>query len=155
MAGLRCRTGGCSEGILWILQTGATWQLLPADATLKAVSIPRSKGRPRQRPKRVTADRGYDSDPLLERWKQRGIELIAPYRKNNKDRWYEVDRKLRRYKRRWIIERANAWPGQFCRVLPALNISSPPAAPSSISLACGSPYGNVFESRSKSLPSTQ
>src|ERR1035438_6534133 len=26
-------------------------------------------------------------------------------------------RKLRRYKRRWIIERINAWPGQFRRLL--------------------------------------
>jgi len=43
----------------------------------------------------------------------RGIELIAPYRKNNKERRYEDGRKLRRYKRRWIIERTNAWLGHF------------------------------------------
>jgi transposase len=65
----------------------------------------------------VIADRGYDSDPLRERWKRRGIELIAPYRKNNKDRRYEDGRKLRRYERRWKIERTNAWLGQFRRVL--------------------------------------
>ena len=59
----------------------------------------------------MIADRGYDSDPLRERWKRRGIELIAPYRKNNKERRYEDGRKLRRYKRRWIIERTNAWLG--------------------------------------------
>src|ERR1039457_2792236 len=81
------------------------------------VSVPRAKGRPRQKPKRVIADRGYDSDPLRERWKRRGIELIAPYRKNNKERRYEDGRKLRRYKRRWIIERTNAWLGQFRRLL--------------------------------------
>jgi Transposase DDE domain len=48
---------------------------------------------------------------------RRGIELIAPYRKNNKERKYEDGRKLRRYKRRWIIERTNAWLGQFRRLL--------------------------------------
>jgi hypothetical protein len=59
----------------------------------------------------VIADRGYDSAPLRERWKRRGIELITPYRKNNKERSYEDGRKLRRHKRRWIIERSKALLG--------------------------------------------
>jgi transposase len=45
------------------------------------------------------------------------VELIAPYRKNNKKRRYEDGRKPRRYKRRWIVERTNAWLGQFRRLL--------------------------------------
>ncbi len=65
----------------------------------------------------MIADRAYDSDPLRERLKKRGIELIVPYRANNKKRKYEDGRKLRRYKRRWIIERTNAWFGQFRRLL--------------------------------------
>ena len=65
----------------------------------------------------MIADRGYDSDPLRRRWQKRGIDLIAPYRKNNQGRRYEDRRKLRRYKRRWIIERTNAWLGQFRRLL--------------------------------------
>jgi transposase len=60
----------------------------------------------------VIADRAYDSDPLRERLAKRVIDLIVPYRKN-KLRRYEDGRKLRRYKRRWIIERTNAWLGQF------------------------------------------
>ena len=63
------------------------------------------------------ADRGYDSDPLRERLKKRNIELIVPYRKNNKQRRYQDGRKLRRYVRRWIVERTNAWFGQFRRLL--------------------------------------
>jgi hypothetical protein len=39
------------------------------------------------------------ADPLRERLKKRAIELIAPYRKNNKRRRYEDLRKMRRYKR--------------------------------------------------------
>ena len=99
------------------LESASPAEVTLADATLAEVRVPRAKGRPRQRPKRVIADRGYDSDPLRERWKRRGIELIAPYRKNNKERRYEDGRKLRRYKRRWIIERTNAWLGQFRRLL--------------------------------------
>ncbi len=52
----------------------------------------------------MIADTAYDSDPLRERLKKRGIELIAPYRENNRHRRYEDGRKLRRYKRRWIVE---------------------------------------------------
>src|SRR3989441_12755478 len=74
-----------------------------AEATLAAVRVPRPKGRPRQKPERVIADRGYDSDPLRQRLQKRGIELIAPYRKNNQERRYEDGRKLRRYQRRWIV----------------------------------------------------
>jgi transposase len=68
-------------------------------------------------PKRVIADRAYDSDPLASASDKRGIELIVPYRKNSKLRKYEDGRKLRRYKRRWIIERTNEWLGQFRRLL--------------------------------------
>ena len=99
------------------LESASPGEATLAEATLKEVRVPRTKGRPRQKPKRVIADRAYDSDPLRERLKRRGIELIAPYRKNNKQRRYEDGRKLRRYKRRWIIERTNAWFGQFRRLL--------------------------------------
>ena len=40
-----------------------------AEATLAEVRVPRPKGRPRQKPERVIADRGYDSDPRRERLK--------------------------------------------------------------------------------------
>ena len=49
-----------------------------AEATLARVKVPRRRGRPRNKPQRIIADKGYDSDPLRGRLKQRGIELIAP-----------------------------------------------------------------------------
>ena len=98
------------------LESASPGEATLAEATLKEVRVPRAKGRPRQKPQRLIADRAYDSDPLRERLKKRGIELIAPYRKNNKQRRYEDGRKLRRYKRRWIIERTSAWFGQFRRL---------------------------------------
>ncbi len=60
-----------------------------AEATLAEVRVPRAKGRPRQKPERVIADRGYDSDPLRQRLRRRGIDLIVPYRQNNRHRRYE------------------------------------------------------------------
>ena len=110
---------GDSQGIpLGVrLESASPAEVTLADATLAEVRVPSPKGRRRQKPKRVIADRGYDSDPLRKRWKRRSIELIASYRKNNKERRYEDGRKLQRYKRRWIIERTNAWVGQFHRLL--------------------------------------
>jgi transposase len=99
------------------LESASPSEVTLAEATLDEVRVPRRKGRPQQKPERVIADRGYDSDPLRQRLKKRGIELIAPYRKNNQGRRYEDGRKLRRYKRRWIVERTNAWLGQFRRLL--------------------------------------
>jgi transposase len=99
------------------LESASPNEVTLAEATLAQVRVPRSKGRPRQKPERVIADRAYDSDPLRERLRKRRIDLIVPYRDNNRQRRYEDGRKLRRYKRRWIVERTNAWLGQFRRLL--------------------------------------
>jgi transposase len=99
------------------LESASPNEVTLAEATLQEVRVPRSKGRPRQKPERVIADRGYDSDPLRRRFRRRGIDLIVPYRDNNQQRRYEDGRKLRRYKRRWIVERTHAWLGQFRRLL--------------------------------------
>jgi transposase len=93
------------------LESASPSEVKLAEATVAAVRVPRLRRRPRQKPKRIAADCGYDSDPLRERFQKRCIELIAPYRKNNKPRRYEDSRRLSRYKRRWIVERTNAWLG--------------------------------------------
>ena len=87
-----------------------------AEATLAQVKVPRPHGRPRTKPQRIIADKGYDSDPLRQRLKQRGIELIAPYRWYKRNKPFHDGRKLRRYKRRWKVERTNAWFGNFRRL---------------------------------------
>jgi transposase len=99
------------------LESASPHEVTLAETTLAQVRVPRPKGRPRQKPERVIADTAYDSDPLRERLRQRGIELISPYRENRTQRKYEDGRKLRRYKRRWIVERTNSWLGQFRRLL--------------------------------------
>jgi transposase len=90
-----------------------------AEATLAQVHVPRGgghgPGRPRMKPVRLVADRGYDSRLLWERMKRRGIDLIVPHLRTRTRRWQD-GRKLRRYRHRWIVERTNAWL-QSCRRL--------------------------------------
>ena len=77
------------------------------EETLAQVAVPRpGAGRPKQKPQRIIADRGYDCRPLWERVKRRGIQLIVPHLSTRRHR-YQDGRCLRRYKRRWIIERTN------------------------------------------------
>jgi transposase len=88
-----------------------------AEATLAAVAVPRrGPGRPKQKPARIVADRGYDSRKLWERFRHRGIDLIAPHIKTRKHR-FQDGRGLRRYRRRWIVERTNAWLHNFRRLV--------------------------------------
>ena len=44
-------------------------------------------------PERLIGDRAYDSDPLDERLQQKGIELIAPHRRNRKKKATQDGRK--------------------------------------------------------------
>jgi transposase len=71
----------------------------------------------REEPERLVGDRAYDSDPLDEALAKRGIEMIAPHRRNRKKPKTQDGRKLRRYKRRWKIERLFAWLGNFRRLV--------------------------------------
>ena len=88
------------------------------EPTLATIAVPRAgPGRPRQKPERVIADKAYDSDPLRARLKRRGIELIAPHRRNRKKPKTQDGRKLRRYRKRWKVERTFAWFGNFRRLL--------------------------------------
>jgi len=67
-------------------------------------------------PKRLIGDRGYDSDPLDERLRRaHGVEMIAPHRKNKRKRTQD-GRPLRRYLRRWKIERLFAWLKNYRRL---------------------------------------
>jgi len=65
-------------------------------------------------PERMIGDRAYDSDRLDERLKEKGVELIAPNRRRRKRT--QDRRPLRRYIRRWKIERLFAWLKNFRRI---------------------------------------
>ncbi len=65
-------------------------------------------------PQRMIGDKAYDSDPLDQRLRDRGIEMIAPNRR--KRRKTQDGRPLRRYRHRWKIERLFAWLKNFRRI---------------------------------------
>ena len=63
-------------------------------------------------------DKAYDSDGLDGRLlDQRGIEVIAPHRKKRRKQCTQDGRKLRRYKRRWKVERLFTWLQNFRRLV--------------------------------------
>lgn len=66
-------------------------------------------------PKRLIADRAYDSDPLRQELSKKVIELICPHRRNRKKPKTQDGRKLRRYARRWKVERFFAWLHNYRR----------------------------------------
>jgi transposase len=89
------------------------------EPTLRNIAVPRPGGigRPRNKPQRLIYDKAADSDPLRNRLKKRGIDLICPHRCNRIKPKLQDGRKLRRYKRRWKVERTFAWIGNFRRLV--------------------------------------
>ncbi len=88
------------------------------ETTLDRINVTESEDSgTRTQPERLILDRGYDSDPLRERLAGRGIEMICPHRKNRRRPKTQDGRKLRRYKRRWKVERTFAWLGNFRRLV--------------------------------------
>ena len=100
------------------LDSASPGEVTLLEPTLATIAVPRAgPGRPRQKPERVIVDKAYDSDPLRGRLARRGIELIAPHRRNRKKARTQDGRKLRRYRRRWKVERTFAWLGNFRRLV--------------------------------------
>jgi len=68
-------------------------------------------------PDRLIGDKAYDSDGLDERLaRTRGVEMIAPHRRNRRKTKTQDGRSLRRYRRRWKVERLFAWLQNFRRL---------------------------------------
>ena len=70
-------------------------------------------------PQRLIGDKAYDSDKLDgEVLHQFGIEMIAPHRQGRRrDRQTQDGRPLRRFQRRWKVERLFAWLYNFRRLV--------------------------------------
>ena len=68
-------------------------------------------------PQRLVGDRGYDSNGARQLLEECDIEPIIPARSNNRRATHQDKRKLRRYQRRWIVERTNAWLQNFRRLV--------------------------------------
>src|SRR5262245_5665497 len=97
------------------LTSGTPHEVSFAESTLASIGVFRG-GRPKK-PLRVIADCGYDSNPLRLRLKKRGILFLAPYRSNRTRDLMNDGRNMRRYRKRWKVERTFAWFGNFRRLI--------------------------------------
>ena len=70
------------------------------------------------KPENLIGDKAYDSDALDQQLRTQGVEMISPHRSNRKLKNKTQDgRRLRRYERRWIVERFFAWMQWHRRLL--------------------------------------
>jgi transposase len=68
-------------------------------------------------PPKLIGDRAYDANELDARLlEERNVELIAPHNPTRKNKTQD-GRPLRRYKRRWMVERVFAWLQNFRRLV--------------------------------------
>jgi transposase len=66
-------------------------------------------------PERLIGDEAFDSAKLARECSERGVELIAPKRRRSGIRKQD-GRPLRRYRRRWKVERLFAWLKRYRRL---------------------------------------
>jgi transposase len=80
-----------------------------ATSTLVQMVVPEA-------PQNLIGDNAYDCDKLDAELRQYGIELIAPHRSNRRNKTQDR-RRMRRYRRRWKIERLFAWLQNYRRLV--------------------------------------
>lgn len=61
------------------------------------------------KPDNLIGERAYDSGKLDRELSEQGIEMISPHRKGRTAKRTQDGRRLRRYQRRWLVERFFAW----------------------------------------------
>lgn len=92
-----------------------------AQQTLDTIKVARPHGRPKQRPKQLVADRGYDSGGFRHLLRRRGIRTcILPKRRPTNwkaKRGRPVVAREDAYRQRYKVERSFAWLSNFRRLL--------------------------------------
>ena len=86
----------------------------PHEVTLVGVTL--AQRFVRKAPECLIGDAAYDSDKLGAELDRCGVQLIAPHRSRRK-RKPRDGRRLRRYRRRWKVERLFAWLQNFRRIV--------------------------------------
>ncbi len=92
------------------LDSANTAEVRLAERTLNTVSVARPRGRPRQRPEKLVADRGYDTYAFRRALRRRGIQWRAK-------RGRPVLARKDEYRLRYKVERSFAWLGNYRRLL--------------------------------------
>jgi transposase len=92
-----------------------------AQQTLDTIKVARPHGRPKQRPEKLVADRGYDSSAFRQALRGRGIRMCIPPKRRPKNwkakRGRPVLARKEDYRLRYKVERSFAWLGNYRRLL--------------------------------------
>lgn len=107
-SGFRLDSASCAEARL-------------AEQTLETIRVARPRGRGRQLPNELVADRGYDSSAFRHALRRRGIATCIPPKRRPKawrpKRERPVVARKDEYRQRYTVERLVAWLGKFRRLL--------------------------------------
>ena len=120
------------------LESASPGEVTLAEATLAEVRVPRPKGRPRQKPKRVIADprlRLRSAARAVEETRHRADRSVPEEQQTTAIRRWTQDAALQTHAGSW--NEPTPGSGSSADFWFAMSICSPPTAPSSISLASG------------------
>jgi transposase len=109
---LRAEGGG--KPLTFLLPAGQRHEAVVVEALMEQGAVKRSgRGRPRLRPKRVVADKGYSSGKIRRSLRRRGIRMTIPHKQNERRRGpFDRDQ----YRERNRVERLINRLKQFRRV---------------------------------------
>jgi transposase len=103
------------------LDSENTAEVRLAERTLDTIAVVRPRGRPKQRPEKLLADRGYDSRAFRAALRRRGIRMCIPPKRCpaswRAKRGHPVVTHKADYRLRYAVERSFAWLGNFRRLL--------------------------------------
>lgn len=84
---------------------------------MDAIAVPQPVGRPRRRPKRLAADKGYSARSVRDWLRAHGITAVIPHKTNEHartDRRTQFDKLA--YRRRAVIEQCVGWLKECRRI---------------------------------------
>jgi transposase len=87
----------------------------PAEVTLVEATL--RQGFLDEKPACLIADKAYDSDGLREQLLEQEIILLSPHRAGRIRPAWNDQRRMRRYRKRWKMERLFAWLHNFRRLV--------------------------------------
>jgi len=133
-------TDGNGLPLSFAITPASTHDLKPALAVMDQIRVSQPLGRPRKRPQKLVADKGYDSRAFRHELRKRNIQPIIPHRVYVNPRAKHRGRPpgsyaSNQYQGRWKIERCNAWMDNYRRVTTCWD-RTPNAFKAFVTLAC-------------------
>ncbi|HEY7092764.1 MAG TPA: IS5 family transposase [Ktedonobacterales bacterium] len=103
------------------LASASTAEVRLAEQTLDTIGVSRPRGRPKRRPHKLVADRGYDSAAFRQALRRRGIIMCIPPKRRPSSwrakRGRPIVARKEDYRLSYTVERSFAWLGTYRRLL--------------------------------------